>query len=318
MCVHITRHCLKSARLEQMLRRRQILALPLLPWNAAAALPAQSCDTHTHIFGDAARFPFAQTRLYTPPPASPQEMSRLHRGLGVERVVIVTPSVYGTDNSSTLYGMKARGKMARGVAVIGERTSDQELSAMAKAGVRGVRLSFPGNSFSADTARKQIATTTKRIRPLGWHLQMNVPLGLLRELEADLENLRTPLVIDHVASAKPALGLAQAGFGVLLSLVKSGKAYVKITHRFLPSGAAPAYSDSKILATALIEANPDRILWGTDWPHPDSGSGRPPTELSPALKIDDAALLATFVSWLSDAGLRQKIFVANPARLYEF
>jgi predicted TIM-barrel fold metal-dependent hydrolase len=301
-----------------MLRRRQILALPLLPFRAAAALPAQSCDTHTHIFGDPARFPFAPTRLYTPPPASPQEMSRLHRGLGVERVVIVTPSVYGTDNASTLYGMKTRGKMARGVAVIGERTSERELNDMAKAGVRGVRLSFPADGFSVETARQQIAAIVKRIRPLGWHLQMNAPLGLLRDLEADLQSLSTPVVIDHVANAKPALGLAKEGFGVLLSLVKSGRAYVKITHRFLPSGTAPDYSDSKILAWALIEANPERILWGTDWPHPDSGSGRPPTELSPALKIDDAALLGTFASWLPDAGLRQKIFVANPARLYEF
>lgn len=301
-----------------LLLRRQLLMVPLLPRIACAALPAQSCDTHTHIFGHVEKFPFAPERLYTPPPALPGQMSSLHRGLGVERVVIVTPSVYGTDNSSTLFGMKARGKSAKGVAVIGQQTTDRDLSALAKAGIRGVRLSFPSRLSDIEAARKLLRSTVNRIRPLGWHLQVNSPLSLLQALEGDLQNLGLPLVVDHVAAAKPALGLGQEGFDVLMRLVKSGKAYVKITHRFLPSGSPPDYTDARQLAMALIDANPDRILWGTDWPHPDNSSGKKATEVSPALKIDDAALLATFVSWLPDAGLRQRIFSTNPARLYEF
>src|SRR5213080_1834448 len=142
-------------------------------------IPEHACDCHTHIHGDVEKFPFFAGRVYTPEPASPEEMTALHKALHMERVVIVTPSVYGTDNSSTLYGMKARGADARGVAVIDDKTTESDLDAMGRAGIRGIRLNLAtGGSNDPNIARQRFQTAVERMKSRGWHVQMYTNLAV--------------------------------------------------------------------------------------------------------------------------------------------
>lgn len=285
------------------------------------ATPSGACDCHTHIIGDPSRFPFAASRVYTPETALPAEMSALHRALHVQRVVIVTPSVYGTDNSATLYGMKARGPNARGVAVIDKNTPASELEAMEHSGVRGIRLNLAtaGQNDPA-AARRLFQSSVERVRHLNWHIQIFTNLPVIAEMKDLLESSPIPVVFDHFGGAQASLGLTQRGWADLIGLVHSGKAYVKLSAPYRVSTEAPDYPDAAPLAKALVEANPDRILWGTDWPHPNSTppAERPATEITPLLPIDDGRLLNQFAAWVPDPAVREKILVDNPARLYRF
>src|SRR6185437_7236140 len=253
-----------------MLNRRQIMLASIAAGaamngndaNAKAAqpstpvnfdLPAGACDCHTHIHGDPAKFPFFSGRVYTPEPASPEEMAALHKALHIERVVIVTPSVYGTDNSATLFGIKAR----------------------------------------------------------GWHIQLYTSLAMITALKDAFAASPVPIVFDHFGGAQAALGVEQPGFSDLLDLVKSGNAYVKISGAYRASKLGPDYQDCVPLAKMLIAANADRIVWGTDWPHPDSVTppGRQVTEVTPLFQIDDGRLLNQLPVWAPDAAIRKKILV---------
>lgn len=289
---------------------------------AAAPAPKGACDCHTHIFGDPARFPFAAGRSYTPQPALPAEMLALHERLGMERVVIVTPSVYGTDNAATLWGMGELGpKRARGVAVIDERTSEEELDRMDKAGVRGIRLNLATAGIQDPAqGRERFRRAAERMRRRGWHIQIYAGLGVVGGIRELVMTSPVPVVFDHFGGAKAALGVEQAGFAALLEMVRSGKAYVKISGAYRASEQGPDYRDAAPLARALIGANADRIVWGTDWPHPDSPgpAGRKATDVSAPLPIDDARLLGQLPVWAPEAAVRRKILVDNPARLYGF
>jgi len=282
-------------------------------------VPAGACDCHTHIHGDPARFPYFSGRVYTPEMATPEEMARLHKALRMQRVVIVTPSVYGTDNSATLFGMKARGNDARGVAVIDDKTPEAELDAMAKAGVRGIRLNLAtGGSADPALGRQRFQAAVERVRRRNWHIQMYTNLTMVAALRELIAAAPVPVVFDHFGGAQAALGPQQPGFAELLALVRSGNAWVKISGGYRASKLAPDYPDAAPLAQALIGANPERIVWGTDWPHPNSASGRPVSEVAPFFEIDDARLLNQLPVWAPDAALRRKILVDNPARLYGF
>ena len=284
-------------------------------------VPAGACDCHTHIFGDPEKFPFFAGRVYTPEPASPEEMAALHKSLHIERVVIVTPSVYGTDNSATLFGMKARGATARGVAVIDDKTPESELEAMKAAGVRGIRINLAtGGINDPAVARARLQAAIDRAKGHHWHVQIYSNLPVLAALKSDLAQSPVPLVLDHFAGAQAALGVEQPGFGDVVELVRSGKVYVKISGAYRASKAAPDYADVLPFAKALIAANPVRLVWGTDWPHPDALTppGKKPTDVTPLLQIDDGALLNLLAVWTPDAAIRQKILVANPAQLYGF
>ena len=292
---------------------------PATPVNFA--VPTGACDCHTHIFGEPSSFPWFAGRVYTPETALPDEMSALHAGLHIERVVIVTPSVYGTDNAATLYGMKARGAGARGVAVIDENTPESELDVMHGAGVRGIRINLATAGVSDPAvARARLQTAIDRVKGRAWHVQIYSDLKVIAALKEQCASSPVPLVFDHFAGAQAALGPGQPGFAEMLDLVKSGKAYVKISGAYRASKAAPDYNDVAPLAKALIAANPDRIVWGTDWPHPDSVTppGKKPSDVTPLLAIDDGALLNLLPGWAPDAAIREKILVANPARLYGF
>lgn len=284
-------------------------------------VPAGAVDCHTHIHGDPAKFPFFSGRVYTPELASPEEMAALHRALHIQRVVIVTPSVYGTDNSATLFGMKARGKDARGIAVIDDKTTEAELDAMGKAGIRGVRLNLAtGGVNDPAVARPRFTTAAERIKARGWHLQIYTNPAMITAVKDLVMASPVPVVFDHFGGAQAAAGLAQPGFPDLLDAVRAGKAYVKISGAYRASKQGPDYADVAPLAKALIAANPDRILWGTDWPHPDSVTppGKVPTDVTPLFQIDDGRLLNQLVVWAPDAKMRKKILVDNPTRLYGF
>src|SRR3981189_1820695 len=234
-------------------------------------VPAGACDCHTHIHAEPAKFPFFAGRVYTPELASPEEMSALHRALNIERVVIVTPSIYGPDNSATLFGMTARGASARGVAVIDDKTPESDLDAMGKAGFRGIRLNLATGGVNDPTVgRPRFSAAVERVKARGWHVQLFTSLAMISAIKDLVAASPVPVVFDHFGGAQAALGVEQPGFADLLELVKSGKAYVKISGAYRASPQGPDYSDPAPLAKALIAAKSDRIVWGTDWPHPDS------------------------------------------------
>jgi predicted TIM-barrel fold metal-dependent hydrolase len=284
-------------------------------------VPAGACDCHTHIHGDPEKFPFFSGRVYTPELASPEEMSALHKALNMERVVIVTPSIYGTDNSATLFGMKARGTSARGVAVIDDKTPETDLDAMAKAGIRGIRLNLAtGGVSDPAVGRPRFQAAVDRVKARGWHIQIFTSLAMISAVKDLVADSPVPVVFDHFGGAQAALGPEQPGFADLVELVRSGKAYVKISGAYRASKLGPDYADAAPLARALIAANSDRIVWGTDWPHPDSVTppGKKPSDVTPLFQIDDGRLLNQLAVWAPDAPIRKKILVDNPAQLYGF
>jgi predicted TIM-barrel fold metal-dependent hydrolase len=284
-------------------------------------VPAGACDCHTHIHADPEKFPFFSGRVYTPELASPEEMSALHKALHIERVVIVTPSVYGPDNSATQFGMTARGATARGVAVIDDKTPESDLDAMQKAGFRGIRLNLAtGGVSDPGVGRSRFQAAVDRMKARGWHVQLFTSLAMISAIKDLVAASPVPAVFDHFGGAQASLGVDQPGFADLLELVKSGKAYVKISGAYRASKLAPDYPDAAPLARALIVANADRIVWGTDWPHPDSVTppGKQVTDVTPLIQIDDGGLLNQLPVWAPDAATRKTILVDNPARLYGF
>jgi predicted TIM-barrel fold metal-dependent hydrolase len=267
------------------------------------------------------QFPYFSGRVYTPQTALPEEMAALHNTLGIQRVVIVTPSVYGTDNLATIYGMKARGADARGIAVIDEKTSDSDLDRMNQAAVRGIRLNLTtGGSPDPHTGRQRFQVAIERLRGRNWHLQVLTDLTMISALRDLVAVSPIPVVFDHFGGAEASRGLLQPGFSDLVEMVRLGRAYVNISAAYRCSTLGPDYPDVAPLAQALIGANPDRILWGTDWPHPNSVTppGRKPTEVTPLFQIDDGRLMNQLAVWAPTAILRKKILVDNPTRLYGF
>jgi predicted TIM-barrel fold metal-dependent hydrolase len=283
-------------------------------------IPLDACDCDTHIFGDPKTFPLWSGRSYTPETALPAEMLALHRALRMTRVVIVTPSVYGTDNSATIYGMKFRGKYARGVAVIDENTSEQDLNAMGNAGIRGIRLNLATSGQNGTAVARQLfQAAAARMKNRHWHVQLYTNLAVITGIKDLIQSSPVPAVFDHFGGAQAAQGLDQPGFADLVELVRFGKAYVKISGAYRSSTQAPDYADVAPLAKALITANPDRVVWGTDWPHPGAATpGRPVTDVTPLSQIDDGILLNQLALWAPDPTVRWKILVGNPARLYGF
>src|SRR5271155_1523302 len=203
-------------------------------------VPAGACDCHTHIFGDPEKFPLFSGRMYTPESASPEEMAALHKALHIERVVIVTPSVYGPDNSATLLGMKARGANARGVAVIDDKTPESDLDAMNAAGFRGIRLNLAtGGTSDPNVGRQRLQAAVERVKARGWHIQMFTGLAMISAIKDLVAASPVPVVFDLLGGALAAPGVGQPGFAALLALVKSGKAYVKISGAYRASEPGP-------------------------------------------------------------------------------
>jgi predicted TIM-barrel fold metal-dependent hydrolase len=242
-------------------------------------------------------------------------MTALHKALKIQRVVIVTPSVYGPDNSATIYGMAARGKDARGVAVIDDNTTDAELDRLASLGFKGIRLNLSTAGINdPKVATERFLSAAARVKSRNWHIQLNTTLPVIAAMKDTLAASPVTLVFDHYGNAKEELGVGQHGFSDLVSLVKSGKAYVKVS---VTGGPREDYGHFTPLARMLISTNADRVLWGTNWPHPNSVGGSI-SKVTPLWQVDDGLVLNLLPAWAPDAAVRKKILVDNPARLYEF
>jgi len=313
-------------------RRELLLQMAAFPFLATASqprtpikfdVPPGACDCHTHIFGDPKRFPMTPSRVYTPEPAPVDEMRTLHRALHMDRVVIVQPSIYGTDNACTFDAVKQLGSRARAIAVIDVQIpgSDTMLADMDAAGVRGIRLNLETSGIADPSVGSQrVRAAIERLRGSRWHIQMNTRLSMIDAIRAQVAGAPVRFVFDHFGGAQASLGLDQPGFKSLVDLVRGGSVYVKISGAYRSSTQAPNYPDVTPFAKALVAANPQRVLWGTDWPHPDSAivAGRKNTDIAPLLQVDDGALLNQLPVWAPDAALRTRILVSNPAELYGF
>ncbi|ANN76396.1 amidohydrolase family protein [Bordetella flabilis] len=287
---------------------------------AIARPPAGACDCHVHVFGPASDFPFDPARSYTPGDATLADLVRMHRGVGIARTVIVQPSPYGTDNTCLLHALEQLAGAGRGVAVIDDATSDVQFQAMHRAGVRGVRVNLEtAGQHDPEVAWRNLARAAERVAPLGWHVQTYTNLATIAALAGALEQIPVTLVVDHFGRAQAAAGVSQPGFDALLAAVASGRAYVKLSAAYRIS-TAPDYRDAEPIARALIDANPDRVLWGSDWPHPGSAAGapRPVGDITPFRQEDNARALQRAMQWAGTAERIDKLLVENPARLYDF
>lgn len=299
----------------RMSAARPVLGVAHAP--PAFEVPRNACDCHVHVFGPADRFPYSSKRFYTPGDASIDDLKALHRALHIERVVIVHPSPYGTDNSCTVDAVRNLGNHARGIAVIDDTTSASTLAHMHAAGIRGVRVNLQsyGESDPA-VAGRQLQQAAERVAALGWHVQTYTNLAILAALHDGILALPTTLVVDHFGLPQAALGTGQPGFDQLLALLRSGKVFVKISAPYRIS-QLPNYPDAAPIARAMIAANPDRIIWGTDWPHP-GGDRCDPAAIEPFRPEDDGEALNRLAGWTRNRTELQKILVDNPARLYQF
>lgn len=296
-------------------RRTSLLAKASQPTTPVKfTVPAGACDCHTHVFGDPRRFPMAASRNYTPEAASIDELRALHQALRMDRVVIVQPSVYGTDNGCTLDAIRQLGAQARGIAVIDDDTSDSAMDEMHRVGVRGIRLNLTtARQTDPAAAGQRLRAAIARVGPRKWHIQMNTQLSVIEALQDVINAAPVPIVFDHFGGAQAARGVGQPGFGALVKLVQAGHAYVKISAPYRSSDQAPAYADVAPLAKALIAANPQRIVWGSDWPHPGPvQTGRPLADITPFYAVDDGRVLNQLAIWAPDPATRKAILVDNP------
>jgi predicted TIM-barrel fold metal-dependent hydrolase len=287
---------------------------------ASTKPPAGACDCHVHVFGPASDYPFDAARTYTPGDAPLDALVALHRGLGIDRTVIVQPSPYGTDNTCLLDALARLDGKGRGVAVIDEATSDAALADMHRAGVRGVRVNLEtAGHHDPEMARRKLLGVAKRVAPLGWHVQTYTNLATISAIAKTLDEMPATLVVDHFGRAQAAQGLSQPGFDDLLSALASGRVYVKLSAPYRIS-TAPDYADAAVIARALIDAHPDRVVWGSDWPHPGTAAGTPLTVegITPFRQEDNTRALARAMEWAGTPERVAKLLVANPARLYDF
>ena len=273
------------------------------------ALPAKSCDTHAHVFALHELYPFTPNRTYTPPEATLGQYLELHRTLGFERGVLVQPSVYGTDNRLHLHALcqlKAKGYDYRGVCVVDPGIGTAELQELHDAGFRGVRMNL---LFRGGLQWSDVLALADRIAGLGWHLQFLINVADCDDIMDRVADLPVPVVFDHMGHMPTALGTDNPGFRKLLKLLTGDLAWVKLSgsYRITMEEAFP-YPDVTALARALVAANADRCLWGSDWPHPHFQGQMP----------DDTDLLDDLAVWVPDLDTRHRILVSNPSRLYGF
>jgi predicted TIM-barrel fold metal-dependent hydrolase len=288
--------------------------------NLPHTLPPNACDCHVHVVGDTVAYPMVAERHYTPGPATLDD-SRLHLARnGLERAVIIQPSFYGTDNRCMLQALRDLAGAGRGVAVLEEATSDEELRALHSQGIRGLRLNVE-SSGTGDTKAVKTALTywSQRIAALGWHIQIYAALDALYGALPLLQNLGVPVVLDHFAMVLDTTPSDDARAQAVLSLVRSGSAYVKLSapYRIQPSHT-PNPDAVPLIAARFLQANPERVLWGSDWPHTNREPGKTAHQLSAYRHIEPTTLLEEIHTWLPTAALRNQVLVDNPARLYGF
>jgi 2-pyrone-4,6-dicarboxylate lactonase len=274
------------------------------PVQPAYVPPPGACDAHCHVFGPANRFPYAPGRAYTPPDAPVEQLRRLHAHLGISRAVIVHASCHGTDMRVTLDAIASSNGSYRGVAVVGKGITDAELERLNAGGIRGVRFNFVSHLGGAPDL-DLVDAMLGRIGDLGWHVVLHLDAEDILTYAGLIKRIRVPFVIDHMGRVKAERGLDQKPFRMLLDLMRNELAWVKVSGAERVSSGVRPFRDAVPFAAALIAAAPDRVLWGTDWPHPN-------VKTMP----NDGETVDLFAAFCSDESIRRKILVDNPTRLY--
>jgi len=267
-------------------------------------LPPGACDAHCHVFGPAARFPYAPNRRYTPPDAPKEMLRALHDHLGVARAVIVQASCHGTDNAAMLDAIASDPQRYRGVAIVDDGFTDRDYDALHAGGVRGVRFNFVKHLGGAPDMGV-FARVIDRIKARGWHVVLHLDAPDIAPLSATIRQLPLPFVIDHMGRVPTAAGLDQPGLRALIELSRLENCWIKVcgAERI----AMPPYDQAVPIARALVEAAPERVLWGTDFPHPNATH-----------EADEADLVDLVPRYAPDALAQRRLLVDNPARLYGF
>lgn len=270
-------------------------------------LPPGACDAHCHIFGPAQRFPFAADRAYTPPDAPLEQFEVLQQRLGLSRAVLVQASCHGSDNAAIADALRRGGGRYAAVAMIDDGTTDDELAELHRLGVRGTRFNFVAHLGGAPTPAT-FERLVARVVPLGWHIVVHLDAADLGTMRPLLDRLPVPFVIDHMARINARAGLDQAPARQLLDLLADDRCWVKISGaERLSATGSPPYDDVVLLARTLVDAAPSRILWGTDWPHPNVRH-----------MPDDGDLVDLLADLVPDPTTQHQVLVTNPTRLYPF
>jgi len=285
-------------------------------------LNTPTCDTHVHVF-DPQHFPYLPQRAYTPPAASTHELLTLHAALGVERVVLVQPSVYGTDNTCLLNAIATIGlHRARGVAVVNlDTVTIGDLQQLHDGGVRSLRLNLHVGGEGVQAAARQVQQAGSLLRPLGWHLQVHASLATHTQLRHDFERIEIPVVLDHYAGGLSTETDRHQPLEQLLRTMAHAPLWVKLSAPYrLAADATTEHAHH--LATAFTQAAPDRVLWGSDWPHTGGSGSRGGDAASPRpeafRQVDNQQVLSDLLAWMPDDAQRHRLLVSNPARLYGF
>lgn len=287
--------------------RQPTIAPPRSPINTPnIRFPANATDCHAHVFGPQSRYAYVPNAGYIPPDALPADYVRMLQTLGCQRGVLVQPSVYGTDNTAMLDALRSGLCPLRGIAVVGADISDRELEEMHAAGVRGVRINL--GSLTPGLRLSDAPALAARLKPLGWHLQFFMDLRKMPEAAEQLAALDIDIVIDHFAHIDAAAGTKSTPCKALLALLARPNVWAKLIGPYFISRQFPDFTDTIPVVQAVVAAAPDRVVWGTDWPHPSAYDQLP----------NDGDLPALFAQWVPDEGLRKRILVDNPARLYGF
>jgi len=279
------------------------------PIKPAYAPPSGACDAHCHIFGPAAKFPYAPERRYTPPDAPKEKLRALHEHLGLARAVLVQASCHGTDNRAMLDAIVWSRKFEpggawRGVAMVGDDVTELELEALHASGVRGVRFNFVRHLGGTPDLRL-FERTLAMIEPLGWHVVLHFDAEDIESHSDLFRLLRIPFVIDHMGRVQAQHGIDQKPFRALLDLMNNELAWVKLSGPERVSAGGKPFHDAIPFAAVLVESAPERVLWGTDFPHPNVRA-----------MPNDGELVDFFAKAVPDKKLRKRILVENPARLY--
>ena len=269
-------------------------------------LPPNACDSHCHVFGPADKFPFSKTSSYIPVDASVEQLVQLHDHLGFARAVIVQASCHGTDNSAMLDALEKYPECYRGVAIVASDITSEELAKMHAQGVRGVRFNFVKRLKAKQTLDERRVIIDK-ITPLGWHIVIYLEPGDMDEVEAFLKDVSIPVIFDHMARVPVEKGIQSEEFLRVQRLLESNEDYwVKVSCPERLSKQGPPYDDVDEVAKKLIEIAEDRVLWGTDWPHPNMKSHAP----------DDGLLVERLGIICEDADRLHKLLITNPDKLY--
>lgn len=279
------------------------------PRKASFAVPRGACDTHAHVFGPIARYPYQENRAYTPVDTPLADLRAMHAALGIERLVLVQASVHGTDSRAVLDAAATDPERLRAVVAVEEDVTDRALGDMHERGARGIRVNLVDKGGMPYSSLSALDTIAERIAPLGWHVELLVHVEDSEELEALVKRLKVPVAVGHIGYTKAALGLEHPGYQRFLELLRDGYFWVKLTgpYRISARDRAP-YDDAVPFAQAVVEAAPDRVVWGSDWPHVVYWKSMP----------NDGDLLNALAEWVPDEALRNRILVDNPARLYGF